>query len=74
MRQDIREVIDRLKPLLRGDGGELELVESVDDDTITVRMTGLCSTCDASLWTHRLRIERAIHQVMPEAKVVFLLG
>jgi len=74
MRQELLEVISKLKPALKGAGGELELVESADDGTITVRMTGLCRTCDASLWTHRLRIERAIHQIMPDAKVVFLLG
>lgn len=64
------EIIDKLRPTLKAEGGDLELVEIADDGTVTIRMTGLCGTCTATLWTHRLRIERAIHEKKPNVKVI----
>ncbi len=70
MRDEVMKVISELAPVLKGDGGELELKEITDDGTVTICMTGLCGSCNAMLWTHRLRIERAIHKKLPNAKVI----
>lgn len=70
MKEDVMAILDTLRPALKGAGGDLELVEITEDGTVTVRMKGLCSTCTAALWTHRLRIERAIKMKLPDVTVI----
>jgi Fe-S cluster biogenesis protein NfuA len=69
MKEKVLRVLDTLRPTLAAEGGNLELVEMAEDGTAVVRMKGLCRTCDASLWTHRLRIERAMKEALPDIKV-----
>jgi Fe-S cluster biogenesis protein NfuA len=70
MQEAIHEVLESVRPALAAEGGALELVEIADDGTVKVRLTGLCGTCVATLWTFRLRIERAMKEKLPEVKVL----
>lgn len=71
MKEEVMKVLDTLRPALKGEGGDLELEEiSEDGTTVIVRLKGLCGTCTATLWTHRLRIERTMKMKMPDIKVI----
>lgn len=74
MREEIQAVIDRLQPSFRAEGAELKLEEIMEDGTVKIRMLGVCRTCTAALWTHRLRVERAIHESAPGVRIMMLLG
>lgn len=70
MEEEVMKVLDTLRPALKSEGGDLELVGITDDGTVTVRLQGVCRTCIGTLWTHRLRIERAIKKALPDVTVI----
>lgn len=64
-------IIEKQQPPLKADGAELKLLDISQDGSVTLTMKGLCGTCHAELWTHRLRIERAFKEALPETIVHF---
>lgn len=55
----IQEVLDKLRPFIQGDGGDVELVD-VEDGVVKVRLLGACGSCPASTITLKAGIERAL--------------
>ncbi len=66
----VRQVIDKLRPQLQMDGGDVELVCIEDDGTVKVRLQGHCSGCMHAQQTLKYGIERAIKQFVPDIKEV----
>jgi len=69
MREKIEAAIDRVRPALQADGGDVELVE-VKDGVVSVRLTGACGGCPMATMTLRNGIERIIKAEVPEVKEV----
>jgi Fe-S cluster biogenesis protein NfuA len=69
MRQKIEAAIDRVRPALQADGGDVELVE-VKDGVVSVRLTGACGGCPMATMTLKNGIERIIREEVPEVKEV----
>ncbi len=69
-REEIEKVLDEIRPALRFDGGDVELVDVQDDGTVLVRLVGACSGCGMSVLTLKAGIERALKQKFPEIKEV----
>jgi Fe-S cluster biogenesis protein NfuA len=67
--RDIQAVLDRMRPAIRADGGDVELVDIVDD-TVRVRLKGACVGCPSSSLTLHLGIERAVRASIPSVKRV----
>lgn len=55
----VKEVIEKLRPFLQRDGGDVELV-SVEDGIVKVRLMGACGSCPSSTITLKAGIERAL--------------
>lgn len=55
----VEEVLNKLRPFIQSDGGDVELVD-VDDGVVKVRLLGACGTCPASTITLKAGIERAL--------------
>lgn len=55
----VKEVIDKLRPFLQRDGGDVELV-AVEDGIVKVRLMGACGSCPSSTITLKAGIERAL--------------
>ena len=68
----VKEVLDEIRPSLRADGGDVELIE-VEDGVVKVRLKGACSGCPMSTMTLKLGIENQIKQKLPEIKEVISL-
>ena len=68
----VKEVLDEIRPSLRADGGDVELVE-VEDGIVKVRLKGACSGCPMSTMTLKLGIENQLKQKLPEIKEVISL-
>jgi Fe-S cluster biogenesis protein NfuA len=69
-KEKIKEVIEKIRPSLQRDGGDVELVEITDDGTVKVRLQGHCAGCVHAQQTLKYGIERAIKQYVPDAKEV----
>ena len=69
MQDKIAEVLNKIRPLLMRDGGDVELVE-VNDGTVKVKLTGACAGCPMSAMTLKMGIEKILKQEVPEVKEV----
>lgn len=69
MKEKIEQALDRIRPALQADGGDIELVD-VKDGVVQVRLTGACGGCPMSQITMTQGVERAIREVVPEVKSV----
>jgi Fe-S cluster biogenesis protein NfuA len=72
-RNQVQIVIDRVRPLLRADGGDIELVD-VADRKAFVRLTGRCAYCPSSPLTLHHGVERAIRDDWPEFDALVVVG
>ena len=63
--QRIEEVLDKLRPALVADGGNIELVDLVEKDA-RLRMVGACGSCPSSLMTMKMGVERALVAEVPD--------
>jgi len=69
MQDKVTGVLDKIRPMLQRDGGDLELV-SVNDGKVEVRLTGACAGCPMSTMTLKMGIEQILKQEVPEVKEV----
>ncbi|MDI3257419.1 MAG: NifU family protein [Kyrpidia sp.] len=69
MREKVEEALDRIRPGLQFDGGDVELVD-VEDGVVTLHLVGACGGCPMSTMTLKMGIERAIKAAVPEVKEV----
>jgi Fe-S cluster biogenesis protein NfuA len=70
MRDKVAAVLDKVRPALQADGGDVELVEATDDGVIKLKLTGACAGCPMSTMTLRSGIERVLRAEIPEIKEV----
>ena len=59
-------VLDRIRPSVQNDGGDIELVEVTDTGVVRIRMHGACVGCPSSNMTLRLGIEQNLKTYVPE--------
>jgi len=69
MKEKVEAVMNKIRPMLQADGGDVELV-SIEDGVVTVRLQGACAGCPMSQMTLRNGIERILKQEIPEVKSV----
>jgi Fe-S cluster biogenesis protein NfuA len=69
MRERVEEVLDKIRPVLVRDGGNVELV-NVNDGIVEVKLTGACAGCAMSTMTLKMGIEKFLKQEIPEVKEV----
>ena len=64
----VNEVLNKLRPYLEADGGDISLVEITDDMVVKVKLHGACEGCPFSYQTLKAGIEQAIRKEIPEIK------
>ena len=71
MKEKVKEAMDKVRPMLQRDGGDVELVD-VDEATgvVKVRLTGACKGCPMSQMTLKAGIVRFIKSEVPEVASV----
>lgn len=65
MKDRVEQVINRIRPAVQMDGGDIELV-SVESGVVKLRLVGSCHGCPSSMMTLRAGIERAIRAEVPD--------
>mgnify|MGYP006279144253 CR=1 FL=1 len=66
----VEDVLDKVRPGLQADGGDVELVDITDEGTVKVRLTGACGGCPMSTMTLKMGIERALKSELSDVKKV----
>lgn len=61
----VEAALDRLRPALVADGGNVELVAVDDDGTVRIALGGACVACPARLATLRLALDPALRKAVP---------
>jgi len=69
MKQRVQTVINKIRPMLQADGGDVELVD-VEDGVVKVRLQGACVGCPMSQMTLKNGIEKLLQKEIPEVKSV----
>jgi len=69
MNEKVEKALDKIRPALMADGGNVELVD-VEDGIVKVKLTGACGGCPMSQMTLKMGIERVLKQELPEIKEV----
>ena len=69
MKEKVEAILDRLRPMLMADGGNIELVD-VKDGEVYVHLVGACGMCPSSTLTLKMGVERAIKEALPEIQRV----
>ena len=64
MREQVEQVLERIRPALQADGGDVELVGIVDG-VVQLRLQGACTGCPSSTMTLQMGIERALKNEIP---------
>ncbi|MCM3785936.1 NifU family protein [Neobacillus mesonae] len=59
MYDEVQDVLDKLRPFLQRDGGDVELVD-VEDGIVKLKLMGACGSCPSSTITLKAGIERAL--------------
>ena len=66
LRSKIELALDRLRPALVADGGNIELLDVSEEGTARVEFQGACASCPAQAATLRLAVEPAVRREVPE--------
>ncbi|MGL4208069.1 MAG: NifU family protein [Candidatus Adiutrix sp.] len=69
MKEQVEAVLAKVRPTLKADGGDIELVD-VKDGIVQVHLTGACSGCPMAHMTLKHGVEKAIKEALPEIKEV----
>ncbi len=65
MEERIKEVLEKIRPSLQADGGDIAYV-GYEDGIVKVTLQGACGTCPMSQMTLKNGVERLLKQEIPE--------
>lgn len=64
--QEIEQALESIRPYLKGDGGDISLVEVTDDFIVKVRLEGSCDGCPLSMQTLKGGVEMVVKKAVPQ--------
>lgn len=73
MKEKIEKALEKVRPMLAADGGNVELVEVTNDGVVKLKLTGTCGCCPMSQMTLKMGIEKILRQEVPEIKEVIAI-
>ena len=73
MREKVEKALDKIRPMLMADGGNVELVDVTPDGVVKLKLTGTCGCCPMSQITLKNGVEKILKQEVPEVKEVVAL-
>jgi Fe-S cluster biogenesis protein NfuA len=70
IKERVLKALERVRPYLQSDGGDIQLVEITDDFIVKVKLQGACHGCPYSMQTLKAGVEQALIKEVPEIKSV----
>jgi Fe-S cluster biogenesis protein NfuA len=69
MREQVEKSLQKIRPMLQADGGDVQLVDVVDG-IVRLRLQGACAGCPGAQMTLKMGVERQLKKDVPEVKAV----
>ncbi len=66
----VKKSLEKIRPALQQDGGDVKLMEITDDGVVKVKLTGACAGCPMSQMTIKGGVEKALKKEVQEVKEV----
>ncbi len=73
MKEKVEAALEKIRPMLMADGGNVDLVEVGDNGVVKLKLTGTCGCCPMSQMTLKMGIEKLLKEEVPEVKEVIAL-
>ncbi len=70
MKEQVQKALEKIRPALQADGGDVVLIGVDEDGTVKVQLTGACGGCPMSTMTLKQGIERLLKNEVPGVKEV----
>jgi len=70
MKEKVQDAINRIRPNLQADGGDVSLVEVTEDGVVKVKLLGACHGCPMSQMTLKMGIQKYLQKEVPGVKEV----
>jgi len=70
MKEKVEEAIQKVRPSLQRDGGDIELVSVDASGVVKVRLKGACGSCPMSTMTLKMGVEKFLKEQIPDVKEV----
>ncbi len=70
IKERVEKALEKIRPYLVADGGDIEVVDITDDLVVKVEMKGACHGCPFSMQTLKAGVEIAVKNEVPEIKEV----
>ena len=67
---EIEKALDEIRPFLQSDGGDISLIEIVEDKHVKVRLEGACTMCSVNQMTMKAGVETTIKKFAPQVETV----
>ena len=66
IKERVAIALDKVRPYLQSDGGDIDLIEVTDDMIVKVKLKGACNGCPYSVQTLKAGVEKTIISEVPE--------
>lgn len=66
----VKEALEKVRPSLQADGGDVEFVSVDEDGLVSVKLTGACGSCPMAQMTLKMGIENYLRKEIPEVSAV----
>ena len=70
MKERVQQALEKIRPALQRDGGDIQLVDVTEDGVVKVKLQGACGSCPMSTMTLKMGVERQLKLDVPEIKEV----
>ncbi|MBN2063026.1 MAG: NifU family protein [Deltaproteobacteria bacterium] len=70
LRKKVEDALQKVRPSLQADGGDVELIDVDEEGVVKVRLQGSCAGCPMSQMTLKMGIEKILKQNIPEINKV----
>ena len=70
LKQRVEDALDKVRPSLQADGGDVQLVDVDAEGVVRVKLTGACGGCPMARMTLKMGIEKILKQNVPEVSRV----
>ena len=70
MKERVEVALEKIRPSLQAEGGDVKLVEVTKDGVVKVKLTGACAGCPMRQMTLQMGIGRVLMEEVPEVKEI----
>ena len=70
IRENVEKALQEIRPFLYSDGGDITLIDIIEDKHVKVRLEGACTNCSLSISTMKAGVETTIKKFVPQIETV----